>query len=178
MKAFFLSVFATLALGLPAHAAKFESSSKMTSPAAQKLARLVNSLRADKATWGDSTGARAYSFERNDQEEDINTAKQLNKAKAGLNSEETGAWSLQGKSAKAMAEHLLANYEVHDEDFEKARRSVAAQLMLALEAIKEDRRLKVFGAGHSDEDGTWQILNVLDTKNDEVLLITFGFSGT
>ncbi|NUM88646.1 MAG: hypothetical protein HUU37_05535 [Bdellovibrionales bacterium] len=47
-----------------------------------------------------------------------------------------------------------------------------------MNTVKADRNLKIYGTNHANEDGSWQILNVLDKENQEVLLIRLGWYGT
>lgn len=171
-----LATFAVLS-STAAFAAKFEKITEMKSGAAQQLNRVVS--RLPKTILGDAGYVAAYSFTRSDAEEDLNTVKQLNHAKAGLTSDDSGADELQNTSAEGLADHLLAAscYQAEDERKAACARS-RADLTKALKFVKADKKLQIFGTNHADEDGSWQVLDVLDSAKKQVLFIKIGYVGT
>jgi hypothetical protein len=157
-------------------AASFQVISQMKSVSARNLAQTASKVAAQADVFGDASAVRAYSYTTKGGEKLLNTLKQLNFAKGGLNSDDSGAESMQHLSARQLAEHLLAASSQYDD--QEAYDRAVAQLTKALQAIKADAQLQIFGTNHADEDGSWQILNILDVSNRQVLFIKIGYHGT
>lgn len=175
MKSLFVVLSLTLSLSATsAFAAKF-TPVKMKSAAARELQQTVNTLIKGEGIFGDAGFAKSYSFTRKATEVDLQTMKQLNFAKAGLNSDDKGAILFQSKSAKQLAEYLLEALRFEESS---PHDDAVETLSDALSAVKAERNLVIYGTNHADEDGSWQILDILDTKNDEVLIIRIGYHGT
>jgi len=164
------------ALSAPdAFAAKYMTVAKASNPSVQKLvANLAQTLR-DKKRFGDVSFVRTFSFDRSQSQTDLNVVKQLNHMYAGLNSDDSAGKSFENKSAGQLTDSLFENSTDNDASVIDGAKYEFRELVLA---VKNDRALQIYGTNHSDEDGTWQILNILDTENDQVVLIRMGFSGT
>ncbi len=175
MKSLFVVLGLTLSLSATSSfAAKF-SPVKMKSVAARELQQTVRTLIKDKGIFGDAGYANSYFFTRKPTEVDLQTMKQLNFAKAGLNSDDKGALLFQSKSAEELAEYLLDALTFE----ESSPHDTAVETLAdALRAVKAERNLVIYGTNHADEDGSWQVLDILDTKNNEVLIIRIGYHGT
>ncbi len=178
LRSLFVALSAPLLLSAftPAFGAKFKVVSEMTSKDAQGLFEVVDEIVENPNTFGDVSMVSAYSFTKKKSEEDLNTVKQLNHIHAGLNSDDIGAAALDEDPVEDLADHLLAADSAPEN--EKAYAAAKAQLVKALKAVKTDKNLKIFGTQHSDEDGTWQVLDIFDAENQEVLFIKIGYSGT
>lgn len=159
----------------PASAATFKRISKMTSVQASDLAKTVSRKIKNEGAFGDIKVVAAYSFTRKPTEQDLNTVKQLNFAKGYLNSDDAGATARDQDSEEIARLFLGENLEP---DYEDIYNDAVEDISIAIDAVKAKRSLKIFGANHADEDGTWQILNVLDTRNKEILFLRVGGSGT
>lgn len=148
----------------------------MKSAAAQHLAKVAEAVVRNEKTFGDASKVEVYAFTRKSSERDLNSIKQLNFRRAGLNSDDIGAKEMQTLSAEQLAEHLLnANSQPDDQNaFDKAK----SELEAAINLVKSDPQLQIYGTNHSDEDGSWQVLDIIDTSNQEILLIKIGYNGT
>jgi hypothetical protein len=159
-------------------AAKFTPVKPMKNAAMEKLAQVVESMNKDEESFGDAGSVVRVTFTRKPTEQDLNTVKQLNFQQGDLFHGEVGAVSLDGKSADEMIAHILYAVENVEAEREAAFAKAKKQLKPALRAIKRNKSLKIYGAGHADEDGSRQILNVFDTKNNEILFVMIGYHGT
>lgn len=169
---------ATMLSTTQAFAAKFQIQSKMTSAAAQKLSSVAARIVGNETAFGDAGIVAAYHFTRKPTEVDLNTVKQLNFAKAGQNSDDDGAAEAQDWTAERLANHLLDFTSQVDPEFEAAFESARRNLASALKAVRANNGLKIYVTNHADEDGSWQVLNVLDLRNQQILLVKIGYYGT
>lgn len=169
--------FAFFASG-SAEAAKFKplTSSKLESSALKNLAAVAKRIINDESAFGDAGRVAAYSITRGDGEANLNTMKQLNRRLGGLNSDDSSGVSMQGESARELAAYLLEAFSQSEEEdkMDKAKDELEA----AIAAVKRERGLEIFGTNHADEDGSWQILSILDSNNEEALFIRIGYFGT
>ena len=174
MKLLSLTLAMTL-MGSSVFAAQFKSA-RMQSVAAQKLAQAAATIARDQENFGDAGTIKSVVFVRKTGEADRNTIAQLNHIYGGLNSDDQGALDMSRKSAHDLATHLLSfNSQYEDENaYVRALNSLTD----ALEAVKADKNLRIYGTNHADEDGSWQIIDVLDIKNHQILFIRLGYSGT
>jgi hypothetical protein len=174
----FARSFLTLAIliATPAFAAKFRPTEKMKSTAAQGLEKVATEVVKHKSTFGDAGMVTAYTFTRDESEADLNTAKQLNSQKGGFNSDDLRAEDMSKESAASLADYILsANSQPDDQ---AAYDTAHQNLERALNLVKRDSTLKIFGASHADEDGGWQILDIVDLNSKQVLFIKVGMNGT
>lgn len=180
MKSIFLTVavaFASQLVAAPAFAAKFRLVPSMESPAARALSKAAAEIIKDDVVYGDASGISAFGVKRAATEKDVNTMKQLNFAKGGVNSDDSNGELLDGATAEELADFLLEAVSRDPEDevaFAKAR----LELIKALEGVKASPGLKVYGATHADEDGSWQILDIFDVAARQVLFVRVGYYGT
>jgi hypothetical protein len=156
--------------------ATFEPVKTMTSSAAKKLAAAVDSIAKNEKVFGDDSSSAAYSFTRKKSEQDLNTVKQLNHAYGGIFSGDPAGESIDSKSPGELASYLL--HAVENMSGEEGYDEGAALLTEALEAVKADPDLKIYGTSHADEDGSWQIINLFDVKRHQILLVRIGYNGT
>lgn len=162
----------------PVFAAKFKSESKSSSVRAEKLVELVQGLIKNESVFGTASSVQVYSFTRKDTEQNLNTIKQLNHAYGGIFSGDEAGEELQSKSAEELTTLLFDNIANQDASSEKSYTEGRAAVVKALSVVKTNPNLKIYGTSHADEDGSWAIINILDEKNSEVILIQIGFSGT
>lgn len=158
-------------------AAKFTPITNVDSKAVQKLATVAATIVKKENVFGDASSVKAFSFIRNATELDANTIKQLSFVKGGATSEDT-QFDLVDLSAPDTVKYLLLAVEGQENEFEADFKSAKTNLTAVLKMIKADKQLKVFGSGHADEDGSWQIVYILDTVANEILMVTIGFTGT
>jgi uncharacterized protein (TIGR02646 family) len=69
------------------------------------------------------------------------------------------------------------NPEFEDPE-QKAPKAGAETIRIAFSKVLKSKNFKFYEAGHADEDGSWSIVEILDTQNNEILAIKLGFSGT
>ena len=168
MKKTVLLCFVALAFANSVFAAKFEKIPAMKSVSARILAAVASKMARNQDVFGDASYVHAFSFTGG--EEVVPSMEQLNRgSKVNL---------MQGKSAVVLAGHLLENLSQPDDDQEQAVAKARVDLEKAFRAVKADKSLKIYGASYGNEDGSWQILDILDTTNSEVLFIKIGYSGT
>lgn len=170
-----LSLTLAMLIGSSAFAAQFQSA-RMQSAAAQKLAQVATTIARDKENFGDMGTIKSVVFTRKAGEQDRNTVAQLNHQLGGLNSDDQSAVDMNRQSAKALANHLLSFNSQYDD--ENAYVRALNSLEDAIQAVKADKNLRIYGTNHADEDGSWQILTILDFKNHQILFIRLGYSGT
>ena len=163
---------------VPAFAAKFTSTIKMKSAALEKLARVADAINANEEVFGDAGSVAKFTYSRKASERNLNTIKQLNHAWGGIFSGEEAGAEAGSLSPQQLVEGLLYAIEDQEGEYPEVFGKAKADLISALAAIKADSSLKIYNTAHGDEDGSWGIINILDEKNSEVLLIQIGFSGT
>ena len=170
-----------LALGFAssAQAAKFSTLKKLKNPALAKLSAFAKTFVDNEDTYGDCTSVGTYSITRKTTETNVNTLEQLNVAKAGLWHDEDPKTALVKEDATEQ-EIVVALFDtlLRDSENEASVKPTMTQTEKLLEKVRKDARLEVYETNHANEDGSWAILNVLDTQNEEVLLIRIGFCGT
>lgn len=172
-----LGFIATIAISVPAFAAKFASITNVNSAPVQKLAVVAEVIAQNEDVFGDAGDVSAFVFSRKATETDAKTVKQMSYAKGGATSADDQR-DFQNVSVSEIVEFALYAVEIHDQDYEAEFTSARANLTKALTAIQADPTLKIYGSGHADEDGSWQILYIIDTKTSQVLMVTIGFHGT
>jgi len=169
---------AVLFLSNLAFAAKFQTVPELTSKRLEALATLAKRLQKQESVFGDCSRTGRYSFTRKDTETDVNTLEQLNVAKAGIFHDEDPKPAPVGKrTAKAIVDELIGDVG-QDEEFEKALASGRKELITAFTKVLQSTYLEVYETNHANEDGSWKIVDVLDPRNGEILLVRFGYCGT
>lgn len=141
-------------------------------------AALFDRSKAD--LMGDCSDYRTYNFERKASETDTNTMKQLGYAKAGLlpGDEESLIEVIgENRSQYAITDLFSILDEIDREDNEEEVYQEQREFLLN-ELVLEDPTLKIYSAIHGYEDGSWGILGVLDSVNQQILLVRLGFCGT
>lgn len=176
MKAFSLILLSAL-FSTHVFAAKFKTIPNVSSTAAQKLSSAAAGIVGQQEIFGDSSTVLALSFERKLTEADAQTIKQLSFMKAGANSDD-GHDELTSANLKDIVSYALYAIENQESEYPTEFTKAQQDLTEALKYIKADRKLKIFGSSHADEDGSWQVLYILDTVKKEVLLVKIGFWGT
>jgi hypothetical protein len=173
-----------LALGFAssAHAAKFKSLRSLSNPALEEIANSAEKFFKDEETFGDCSSVQAYSFVRKATEKNLNTMKQLNIAKAGVwadDDEETALANPRAES-KELIKILFENVNYEEEQTVKLAPAMQelSELLDKASNSRRNKNLEIYESGHANEDGSWRVLDLLDTKNNEVLLIRVGFCGT
>lgn len=158
-------------------AANFMPVNRINSVPAQRLAAVASVIIRNKDSFGDAGRIEAYSFVRKNTEQNHNTIKQLSYARGGATVDDTQL-DLQKATIPQIVEYAFFALENGDQENDRAFQSGKANLANALKAIKADSRLKLYGSGHADEDGSWQILYVLDTTVNQILMVKIGYNGT
>jgi len=171
----FLVTALALFVATQAHAAKFESIHKFKNAALEELAQAAMPVAKDQKNFGDAGKLSSFSVERDKSEEDRGTAGQLNHRMRSKDDDDGHTTDMNSQSAKELAETLVPTDSGSENETTK---KVRAELEEAFGAVKKVKSLKIFGASHSNEDGTWQVIDVLDTRNNEILFIESGSVGT
>jgi hypothetical protein len=173
-----------LALGFAtsAQAAKFKSLRTLSNPALEEIAESAQKYFKDEELFGDCSSVQAYSFVRKPTEKNLNTMKQLNIAKAGVwaDDDEETALANPRTEAKELIKILFENVNYEEEQTVKLAPAMK-ELSELLDTATQSRRnkdIEIYESGHANEDGSWRVIDLLDTKTNEVLLIRVGFCGT
>lgn len=165
----------TSAFAQPASAAQFKKITNMDNDAAQSLVAVAKRMARDENKFGSNSYTTAYLVSNNENQSTLNTAKQLNHMNGNLNSDDDSGAGYNNFSATQIADSMLEYLN----DFDKnENRDIYDELVGAIEDVKADSNLKIFGTMHGDEDGTWTILDIIDTKNNQALYVQLGYSGT
>lgn len=174
--------FIVLAVATSASAATFKSLPELSRPVIANLADVTGSILAKNGgIYGDASAINAYAYTKKSSERDINTVKQLLMKKGLANTEDLNHVTTAHpfKTKELALSTLVLNGELNhlDEDDQKKVSADAEKLTAALN-ITATSGVRFFTAGHADEDGTWNLLIILDQENQEVLVLSFGFRGT
>lgn len=174
-----------LSLSTGAFAAKFTIIEKHKDTKIQALSSVFAKATKDKNIFGDCDDLASFKVEKKETESNINTMKQFHIINAGIfddNGETTTLVKL--KDASKISRTLLAHdsdYDWMDDNqkviFEGAVTKIANSLKSATGALN-DKTKELYETLHSDEDGTWSVLSIYDTKNQEILMMKVGFCGT
>lgn len=175
-----------------AFAAKFTEIDQMTNKKlarAQKVAQDV--LVSGDEFYGDATFVISFSFTKNSSEKLLNSMNQLNIARGGiLYSDGEGTSAARFANIGQLIDSLMETYpgsgvtideedmEADDQDRYKADMKKLGGALKAALGPNADTEIQIFQSGHSYEDGTWSIINIVDVTNQEVLMIRRGSSGT
>jgi len=157
-------------------AAQFSQISKLSSPAAQKLAQAGLSIVKNPDVFGDSGKVIALTFTRNASESNMATMKQLS-YKNGANSDDSQI-DFKNAGVEQIVDFAFNAFGEYGADNDAAFKTARSNLAAAIKAIKADKTLKIYGNQHADEDGSWNILFVFDTTTNQVLMVKIGYSGT
>lgn len=176
-------VMSTLSSG--AFAAKFTAIKKHKDAKLDTLSKVFSASTKDEKIFGDCGSIQSFKIEKKKTEANLNTMKQLNISRGGIwHSEGETTYSLKPKNTFSPTRSLLSSDSDNDwldEDqrkvFEAAVEAVANAIYDATNGLK-DKTKEFYTSSHSNEDGTWSILEIYDTKNQEVLLMQAGFCGT
>lgn len=174
---FLAMLIVTTVLSGHAVAANFMPINQIKSVPTQRLAAVASVIIRDKDTFGDAGRIEAYSFVRKNTEQNHNTIKQLSYVRGGATVDDRQI-DLQQASIPKIVEFAFFALENGDQDNDRTFQAGKQNLANALRAIKADSRLKLYGSGHADEDGSWQILYVLDTTANQIMMVTIGYYGT
>jgi len=173
-----MSALVVASVSTSAFAAKFTPVKPLKNAAMEQLAKVVEEMNKDEESFGDAGGVFRVTFKRKPTEKDLNTVKQLNFQKGDLFVGDVGAERMDDKSVDELIEHLLYAVENVESEREEQFAKAKAKLKVVLAAVKQSKGLVIYGTGHADEDGSRQILNVLDTKNNQIVLVMIGYHGT
>jgi hypothetical protein len=86
--------------------------------------------------------------------------------------------NFRNSSVKQIVDFALYAVENQESEYEADFKTARANLTAALNAIKANKTLEIYGNQHADEDGSWNMIYVFDTKTNQVLIVTIGFAGT
>ena len=157
-------------------AAQFSPIRKMSSPAAQKLAKAGLSITKNEEVFGDVGGVVALTFTRKATETNMATMKQLS-FKNGATTDDSQE-DFKTASVKEIVDFAFYAVENQEGDYQAAFTTARSDLTKAVNAIKADKTLEIYGNQHADEDGSWNMLFVFDSKTNQVLMVKIGYSGT
>lgn len=158
-------------------AAKFVSISNVKSLTSQKLARAAAVIINNESVFGDAGSISAFSYVQKSTELTGTMIKQLSFAKGGATTDDTQV-DFSNQSVGKIVDFALYAVENQETEDEPAFKTAQVQLAMALKNIQADPNLKIFGSGHADEDGSWQILYVVDTTSKQILMVKIGYFGT
>lgn len=194
MKKIIIATLLTLT-SLSTFAAKFKYETKLKSAALEELGADVEKLIAqhlvDDKTITISSDVQdifRISFVRKPQESNISTVKQYAIGKLGqYPDDEMGetASEIKSKNPQEIIDNLLYtfiefadSYEEQDLATVKSLHSELTEKVSSLLKRSDASQISFYSGNHSDEDGTWGILILVDEKTQEILSLKLGFSGT
>jgi hypothetical protein len=157
-------------------AAQFSQIGKLSSPAAQKLAQAGLSIVNNQDVFGDNGKVVALTFTKKSTENNMATTKQLS-FKNGANSDDFQK-DFKRTNVKEICDFAFNAIENGESENEAAFKAARINLTAALNAVKADKTLEIYGNQHADEDGSWNILFVFDTITNQILMLKIGYSGT
>jgi len=157
-------------------AAHFSPVPQMSSQNAQKLSKAAIGIINNKNVFGDSGAIKVFTFTRKSTETNLTTTKQLSFIH-GATSDDNQE-DFKNADVKKIVDFALFAIENQENENANEFKIARSNLTAALKAIKADKSLEVFGNQHADEDGSWNILFVFDTKTNQVLMVKIGYSGT
>ena len=159
-------------------AASFTTISDASSASLKALIKSGKEIVKNKKSLGQATTLGIYSYvKKNESDSDVNMLKQMSYKKGGANSDD----NYEELSKSSVAQIVDFSYKAinpQDDGSEKVFKTTKDSLTEALKEVKKNHDLKIFGNGHADEDGSWQIIFVLDTKTKEIVMLKIGFIGT
>ena len=182
----------SLVLSSNVSAASFKKIHTLKNPALNALAQEIFRILMDEelkdvvSAAGNVNEVSTYSFVRSTTEMDINTVKQFNiKYHNQLPNDEMGttAEEITSGYGKDVIDSLFfeIQWDNYNDNQLKCLKKAYHDLLVAL--LNRTNKLKnpdfkYFKADHAYEDGSWGIVNILDTKNNEILSFVLGVSGT
>jgi hypothetical protein len=174
-------------------AAKFESVAKVTNEKINVLNKMIKEITQNEDLYGECSAIKSFTYEKNEQEDDINTVKQLMISSGTLMTdfdEHSFVTDVTGVSSFFTAENLLDptfSYsespleEILEEDeieIVEHDRTTLGKKIYSLLKEEKDKGVMLFDGLHSYEDGTWNVLSVMDTVNREITVYSVGVCST
>ena len=157
-------------------AAKFARVSKLSSLSVQKLAEAGLKIVKNEEVFGDNGSVDTMSFVRKSTETNMASMKQLS-FQNGANTDDSQE-DFQNATVKKIIDFAFYAVENQEGEYEEVFRAARKNLTDALNVIKADKTLKIYGNQHADEDGSWNMIFVFDTENNQILMVKIGYSGT
>jgi hypothetical protein len=177
MKLSYKLVALTLLASPSVFAAKFSSLSQFKSPTVQALAEIGQQAASNSQVFGDASEVIAVSVQRKSTEQDINTVKQLNISNRVGDYQDNDGTDVKDQTPEQIVDTLMMAMSNTDSDSAPEMLKARSDMASVIAEIKKDPSLKMYTAGHGDDDGSWSGLDVLDTANNELLVIKIGFTG-
>ncbi|MEO5667267.1 MAG: hypothetical protein ABIR96_04335 [Bdellovibrionota bacterium] len=179
-KLFLITTFILGAAG-SAEAATFKAVKTLKNASLQKVAVFAGSFEKQKDLFDDCTKVESYSIARKQSEENINTIKQLNISRNGLfySDGETPVAVRSDTTIDTLITTLFSDLSQGENYASLApTQKKLADLVTQATGKLDASSLELYEANHANEDGSWNILDILDTENEEVLTIQVGGCGT
>lgn len=180
-----LAVLVLSSLSSGAFAATFTVVNKHKDAKLETLSKVFAKATRDEGIFGGCGDLQSYKIAKKETESNLNSMKQLHIRNGGLqpSNGETAARTKPTNSFSATRALLSNDSDMDwlDEDqkkiYEQSLTDVSDALYKATGALK-DKSKELYTSYHNDEDGSWTILSVYDTKNQEVLYMQVGGCGT
>jgi hypothetical protein len=174
-------------------AAKFDSIVESTNENISSLSRSILKIVGNESIYGDCSEIKSFKYDKEEAEEEINTVKQLMLESGTLMTdfdEHSDVTDVSDVSSFFTAENLLdPTFSYSDSPLEDVLeqeeisvvendRTVLARKIYSLLKEKKDQGVMLFDGLHSFEDGTWNVLSVMDSVNKEITVYSVGFCST
>ncbi len=190
MKKRFLS--ALVMLGVQnSYAATFEKIIDSANERINSLSDTILEITEEVALYGDCSDIKAFKYQKSEEEEDINTVKQLMLESQTLMTdydEYSYVTEVTNVSTFFTAENLLDPTFSYSEaplddlfedeqmtQIENDRNKLAKNIY----SLTHDQdNIKIFDGLHSFEDGSWNVLTVMDKIHKEMIVFSVGVCGT
>lgn len=168
-----------LTISMSAQAASFKSVKTMSGTAMENLSKTMSEVFKDATElYGDAINVEALSYKSKSSESTLNTVKQLLMKRELVNFDDVDAVAAAVISEQLAYDTILAfDINVLDEDAQKIVEADTKKILAALKVVSK-YGIQVYQSSHSDEDGTWVTLTLVDLEHNEILVITSGFHGT
>lgn len=169
-----------------AFAAKFKKIDQMTNTKLRAVETAAFGIFQDDQIYGDASGVSTMRYEKATSEKLLNSMKQFNikyysMVPSNGETTSTATYANAGQMINYMMDddHGGTIEDYLDDEQKVTYKADMKELGGALKAmLASGAKLKIFNAQHSDEDGTWWVLNIVDTENQEILTLQRGANGT
>lgn len=176
-----------------AFAAQFDSILEATNEKINSLSKSISEIVGNESIYGDCSDIKSFKYQKEETEDNVNTIKQLMIESGTLMTdfdEHSYVTEVSDVSSFFTAENLLDptfSYSespledvLEQEEIEvvETDRTTLANRIYSLLKEEKDKGVMLFDGLHSYEDGTWNVLSVMDSVNKEITVYSVGICST
>jgi translation elongation factor EF-Ts len=174
-------------------AASFSTIPKVSNAKLSSTQAVMTKIIANESMYGECGSIQKFSYTKNKSEKDINTIKQL-MIKTGTMMTDYDEYAEVSEVSNIAPVLTATNLldptftysddpadDVYDEEQMVTHASDVAKVTKSLYKLTEgntNSTIKLYDGLHGYEDGAWNVLTVMDTKNREIVIFTVGICGT